>query len=84
MKSAPMLFASEYPELWAKSTYRSIYSGHLHSERVLNADGVVMHRFGTPKPSDEYEFKNGYTLARKHLQAQEFNDTRLLATYEVE
>lgn len=84
MKSAPMLYASEYPELWAKSTYRSVYSGHLHSERVLDAEGVVMHRFGTPKPSDDYEFKNGYTLARKHLQVQEFNESRLLATYEVE
>lgn len=84
MKSAPMLYASEYPELWAKSTYRSVYSGHLHSERLVDAEGVVMHRFGTPKPSDDYEFKNGYTLARKHLQVQEFNESRLLATYEVE
>lgn len=49
-----------------------------------DTDGVVMHQFGTVKPNDPYEVTNGYTVARKHLQMLEFDNEKLLATYEIE
>ena len=84
LKRLPMLFANEFPEIWSSSTYRMVASGHYHTEKLADIDGVVMHQFGTAKPNDPYEHANGYTVARKHLQLLEFNDERLLATYEVE
>ena len=84
LKRLPMLFANEFSDIWASSTYRMVASGHFHTEKLSDVDGVVMHQFGTVKPNDPYEHANGYTVGRKHLQLLEFNDERLLATYEVE
>lgn len=38
---------------------------------------------GTPKPTDGYEAKNGYTMAHKVMQAFEYNDDQLKVTYNV-
>lgn len=84
LKRLPMLFANEYSDIWSSSTYRLIASGHFHTEKLQDLDGVVMHQFGTVKPNDPYEVANGYTTGRKHLQLLEFGKERLLATYEVE
>mgnify|MGYP004700817681 CR=1 FL=1 len=84
LKKLPLLFANEYPEIWSKSTYRMVASGHFHQEKLSDDFGVVMHQFGTPKPNDPYEYANGYTMSRRHLQVLEFNESRLLATYEIE
>lgn len=84
LKRLPMLFANEFSSIWASSTYRMVASGHFHTEKLSDVDGVVMHQFGTVKPNDPYEHANGYTVGRKHLQLLEFNDERLLATYEIE
>ena len=84
LKRLPMLFANEYSDIWSSSTYRLITSGHFHTEKLQDVDGVVMHQFGTVKPNDPYEVANGYTSGRKHLQLLEFDNERLLATYEVE
>lgn len=84
LKRLPMLFANEFSDIWSSSKYRMVASGHFHTEKLSDVDGVVMHQFGTVKPNDPYEHANGYTVGRKHLQLLEFNDERLLATYEVE
>lgn len=84
LKRLPMLFANEYSDIWSSSTYRLIASGHFHTEKLQDVDGVVMHQFGTVKPNDPYEVANGYTSGRKHLQLLEFDNERLLTTYEVE
>lgn len=84
LKRLPMLFANEYPDIWSSSTYRMVASGHYHTEKLADIDGVVMHQFGTAKPNDPYEHANGYTVARKHLQMLEFDNEKLLATYEIE
>lgn len=84
LKRLPMLFANEYSAIWSSSTYRMVASGHYHTEKLNDTDGVVMHQFGTVKPNDPYEVANGYTVGRKHLQLLEFDNERLKATYEVE
>ena len=61
-----------------------VASGHYHTEKLADTDGVVMHQFGTVKPNDPYEHANGYTVARKHLQMLEFDNEKLIATYEIE
>lgn len=83
-KRLPMLFATEFIDVWSKSKYRTVFTGHYHTEKVTDVEGVVLHQFGTPKKSDPYEKRNGFTMARKHIQLLEFSESRLLATYEIE
>jgi len=84
LKRLPLLFANEFPDIWSSSNYRMVASGHYHTEKLADTDGVVMHQFGTVKPNDPYEHANGYTVARKHLQMLEFDNDKLIATYEIE
>ncbi|OIM34194.1 hypothetical protein ATX69_02505 [Oenococcus oeni] len=74
---APMLFATEYPDIWSKSTYRMVLYGHFHKEVVNDDFGVVEHQVGTFKKSDPYESKNGYTMATKKMECFEFDDQTL-------
>lgn len=80
-KRLPMLFASEYSQIWANSTYRTIHSGHYHKQVVNDENGVVWYQVGTPKPSDGYELKNGFTMAHKRLQVFEYSENSLKAAY---
>ncbi|NVO88935.1 transposase [Lactobacillus rhamnosus] len=83
LKRLPMLFANEYPDIWATSTWREIQYGHFHHEVVDDELGVIMRQLGTPKPLDNYERKNGLTMAQKTLQVFEYDDSRLRVTYDV-
>lgn len=84
LKHLPMLFATEYPDDWAKAKYRLIFSGHFHQQKLNDDDGVVLHQCGTAKPADNYEDSNGFTMSRRHMQVLEFDSDRLRATYEIE
>ncbi|WP_439424842.1 hypothetical protein ACKP2L_05370 [Oenococcus alcoholitolerans] len=74
---APMLFATEAPEIWANSTYRMALYGHFHKEQVNDDFGLVEHQVGTFKTTDPYESKNGYTMATKKMECFEFDDETL-------
>ena len=80
-KRLPMLFANEYSDIWGKANYRTIHSGHFHKQVVEDENGVVWYQVGTPKPSDGYELKNGFTMAHKMLQAFEYSPDSLKAAY---
>lgn len=84
LKRLPMLFATEYPKMWANSKYRIIFSGHFHQQKLTDENGVVIFQCGTAKPKDNYEDKNGFDLSRKKMQVLEFSNTKLKATYEIE
>jgi len=75
------LFANEYPENWASSAWREVHWGHFHTETVKDNGGTIQRQFGTPKPSDGYEIKNGYTMGQKTLKVLEYDANGLLAEY---
>ena len=77
------LFASEHPEEWASSVWREVHTGHYHAEVVKDSGGTIQHQFGTPKPSDGYEVKNGFTLGQKVLKILEYDTNGLLAEYTI-
>ena len=81
VKKAPMLFATEYSKLWGKAKHRFIFSGHYHYEHVKDDSGCVTYQVGTPKKSDNYELKNGYTMANHKQEAFEFTANDLHAVY---
>ena len=82
LKKLPMLFATEYPDIWSNSSWREVLYGHFHHEVVNDDSGVVIRQLGTPKPSDNYEKKNGYTMSGRSLKLFEYDDSRLRVTYD--
>ena len=77
------LFASEYPEAWYRSVWRETHMGHLHSEVVKDENGAIHREFGTPKPNDGYEIKNGFTMNSKTMKALEYDEQGLMAEYTI-
>lgn len=80
-KGLPMLFANEADTIWSSSTSREIHTGHFHSEKTVDHDGVMHRQFGTMKPNDPYEVSNGYTMNKKELQVLEYDANSLKVTY---
>lgn len=81
LKKLPMLFATEYSNIWSDTQWREIHYGHFHHEVTDDENGVILRQMGTPKPADGYEKKNGYTMAHRILQVYEYSDQRLELTY---
>ncbi|MGH2311761.1 helix-turn-helix domain-containing protein [Streptococcus uberis] len=82
LKELPLLFATEYTDIWSKSVTRENHSGHLHqAEKEIGS--VILRQFGTAKKPDPYEIKNGWTTNRKVIQLVEYNTERPVAVYEV-
>ncbi|MCT4453509.1 helix-turn-helix transcriptional regulator [Lactiplantibacillus plantarum] len=75
------LFANEYPAEWSSSVWRETHWGHFHTEVVKDDGGAIQRQFGTPKPADGYEIKNGYTMNQHVLKALEYDENGLLAEY---
>jgi len=75
------LFANEYPDEWASSVWRETHWGHFHTETVKDDGGTIQRQFGTPKPADGYEIKNGYTMNQHVLKVLEYDENSLLAEY---
>lgn len=75
------LFANEYPTEWSKSVWRETHWGHFHTETVKDDGGTIQRQFGTPKPADGYEIKNGYTMNQHILKVLEYDENGLLAEY---
>lgn len=75
------LFASEHPVEWASSVWREEHTGHFHTEVVKDESGAIHREFGTPKPNDGYEQKNGFTMNSKTMKALEYDENGLLVEY---
>ncbi|WP_300562963.1 metallophosphoesterase family protein [Companilactobacillus sp.] len=75
------LFANEYPNEWSDSVWREVHWGHFHTETVKDDGGTIQRQFGTPKPADGYEVKNGYTMNQHVLKVLEYDENSLLAEY---
>lgn len=80
-KNLPMLFANEASQIWSDSYTREIHTGHFHSEKTVDHDGVIHRQLGTMKPADKYEISNGWVLSKKELQIFEYDKNRLVTTY---
>lgn len=75
------LFANEYSEVWANSVWREVHFGHYHTEVVKDDGGAIQRQFGTPKPADGYEIKNGFVMGQKTMKVLEYDEQGLLAEY---
>lgn len=79
----PLLFATEFRDVWSKSNWLEIHQGHYHSMEAQNLKGVIHRQLGTIKPNDQYESENGYTMNYKSTQAFEYSADKLKVIYEL-
>lgn len=64
MNDLPLVMAADRPQDWASSTYRRIYTGHLHHERRLEDGGVIVTCMRTPVAKDAYHSWERYRSGR--------------------
>lgn len=79
----PMLFATEFKDVWATSTWLEVHQGHKHTMEAQNVQGVIHRQLGVLKDNDVYEQDNGYTMNYKSTQAFEYDDDKLKVVYEL-
>jgi hypothetical protein len=72
-KKLAHLLPQEHPELWGRSVYREIHTGHLHSDSellgTLTEQGVLVRTHPALCPSDQWHFDEGYTGSPRGAQA---------------
>ena len=77
------LFPTEYRQIWGNVKTAELHSGHYHSERFKDSQGIMWRQLGTAKPNDPYEIKNGFTNGKHLLYAFVYDDERLREMYEL-
>lgn len=64
MRDLPLVMAHDRPQDWAASTYRRIFTGHLHNERKIEEGGVIVTCMRTPVAKDAYHSFERYRSGR--------------------
>lgn len=64
MKDLPLVMAHDCPEDWAASTYRRIYTGHIHHESRIEEGGVIVTSMRSPTARDAYHSFNRWRAGR--------------------
>jgi hypothetical protein len=72
MRDLPMLMAHDRPEDWAASTYRRIYTGHIHHESRIEEGGVIVTSMRSPVAKDAYHSFNRWRAGRS-VYSETFN-----------
>lgn len=65
-------FAVEFPSEWSKAKTRTVYTGHLHHERVIDKGGLILRQLPSGVKSDQWHTDMGYTTAHKRFLVHEF------------
>jgi calcineurin-like phosphoesterase family protein len=60
----PLVFATEFPELFARCKYREVHLGHVHKERVDEYRGVKVRFLASICSNDEWHQFMGYSAMR--------------------
>lgn len=64
MRDLPLVMAHDRPHDWAASTYRRMFTGHLHNERKIEEGGVIVTCMRTPVAKDAYHSFERYRSGR--------------------
>ena len=78
------LFAVEYPQVWADCKTRLILTGHYHTQKTTDDQGVMLMQQPTSKPTDNYEDFNGFTMSQRRMEVLEVDDQHLLCTHYIQ
>jgi len=54
------IMAHEQPRAWARTSYREVQLGHLHTEIIRNTNGLVIRNLSSLSSADAWHASNGY------------------------
>lgn len=60
LKGYPLLMATMQPEMFGRTKFREIHTGHLHHDRVEEQNGVKVRVLSSLSPADRWHADNGY------------------------
>ena len=60
----PLIMAQDEPHMWAATTYRTWWTGHLHHDMRRDIEGVRVERFRVLPPADAWAHNRGYRSVR--------------------
>lgn len=70
MRDLPLVMAHDRPHDWAASTYRRVFTGHVHHERSIEEGGVLVTSMRSPVAKDAY-----HSFARYRAGRSVYSDT---------
>jgi len=64
-EALPLLFASQFPEVWGQTTYRVCHTGHQHHEDLKEHSGMRVHQHPTLAARDAHASRHGWLAERQ-------------------
>ena len=64
----PLLLAQEFPQEWANSKNRYVYTHHLHHKTSKDYQGVTVESLRSPSGTDSWHHRNGYEHSPKAVE----------------
>lgn len=61
----PLVFATDFSEMWGRTKYRVIHTGHYHHRDVKEHPGVEVYQHPTLAASDAYAARGGWRSLRR-------------------
>jgi hypothetical protein len=74
VKNLPLIMATDQPQAWGRTTYRTFFIGHRHHKEIIEHPGCTVEMLRTIAPSDAHAQRQGY----RHLRSSE------AITYDIE
>ncbi|WP_077325757.1 hypothetical protein [Virgibacillus siamensis] len=73
LKNLTENFATEFPYEWSIASTRTVFSGHLHHELVLDKGGVIHRQLPSGVNPDTWHSEMGYTTSHRRFQVFEYD-----------
>lgn len=61
----PLLFASQFPEVWGSTTKRVVHCGHRHHLHIKEHSGMTVYQHSTLEARDAYAARGGWLSERQ-------------------
>jgi transposase-like protein len=65
----PLIMATEVPELWSKTVFREIHTGHWHREIAHDIKGITVRSLKSPTGTDSWHYGKGFIGSIKGAEA---------------
>lgn len=69
----PLLIATEQPEMFGRTKFREVHTGHTHQTRLDEKHGVRVRVLPSLSPPDAWHAVNGYTQNLRNAEAYHWN-----------
>ena len=75
-KDYPMIFATQFSQLWGAEGVqtRETFTGHLHHEWTVDMNGLVIRQMPTRNETDQWHKDNGFVGSHKRFMLVEYSE----------